>query len=60
MYSTERGECQVKILERVEKLEVFISAIKTDIKWIKNAVLGIYGVVGLAVLSAIAEAIFRK
>lgn len=60
MYSMERGECQVKILERVEKLEVFISAIKTDIKWIKNAVLGIYGVVGLAVLSAIAEAIFRK
>ena len=50
----------MKILERVEKMEVFISAIKTDIKWIKNAVLGIYGVVGLAVLSAIAEAIFRK
>lgn len=50
----------MKILERVEKLEVYFAGMRSDIKWIKNAVLGIYGVAGMALITAVAEAIFKK
>lgn len=57
----------MKISDRIDKLEKALvahliesGAIRSDLKWLKNALLGLYGTLGLAVLSAIAEAIFHK
>jgi hypothetical protein len=47
------------LMVSVENLHDIVIELKTDMKWLKNGMIGLYSVVGLAVLTGIVEALIK-